>query len=578
MKQLVKKLIGKLGKQPKLQSGAQDSRVQKFREAIDAGNIELARVLDRGLARENFCSTGLLVLKGRLAYALNDLQEAEKRLREALELEPLLAEAHRWIAMTYMRLGAASQALAHATTAERIAPGDPEIRVIVGVIRYQQNDYAAARQAFASALEVDDHNADAHRNLGVLCFKQDDWESAARHFKRFSELNPESAFGWASYASSLVDLGREDEAWPFFARAVALAGLSSDPYRDYGAALFNAGHVAEARAQIGAGLAIAPANALLHVARANCNLIEYGSLPDAWAEYEWRLQLNARRYAERTRRWDGTACGGKTLLVYAEQGMGDVLMFARYISRLKGLAGRIALQVPPALTRLLRASAARFEWDIATWVEGTGRAEPSEVTYELEIPLLSLMHTCRFPVEKATLPYLAIEEDLRESWARRLGPRQNGRPRVGLVWAGNPARREDGLRSIRPEQLAPLGALNDVDFVSLQLEAKPVYLNSPLPVPVIDLTSGIRDFADTAAIMLNLDLVLSIDTAAAHLAGALGVPCWVLLSKIPDWRWQMGGVEQPWYGNHRSFVVERQRDWLPLVERVATQLSQRKGM
>lgn len=139
------------------------------------------------------------------------------------------------------------------------------------------------------------------------------------------------------------------------------------------------------------------------------------------------------------------------------------------------------------------------------------------------------------------------------------------------MWAGNPTRREDGIRSILPEQLAPLKALKDADFVSLQMDCKPAY-RAPLPIAVIDPTAEIRDFCDTAAIMRNLDLVLSIDTAAAHLAGALGVPCWVLLSKIPDWRWSMGGVEQPWYGTLRSLTLDRQRDWLPLMERVAEAL------
>jgi hypothetical protein len=188
------------------------------------------------------------------------------------------------------------------------------------------------------------------------------------------------------------------------------------------------------------------------------------------------------------------------------------------------------------------------------------------------VPLLSLVHVCGFPVERNTRPYLDVDFALKRQWAGRLAPRSPGRLRVGLVWAGNPKRREDAIRSILPEQLAPLRTLKNVDFVSLQMDCKPIYRKSPLPVEAVDPTAEIRDFADTAAIMHNLDLVLSIDTAAAHLAGALGVPCWVLLSKVPDWRWSMGNLEQPWYGALRSFAVDRQRDWPPLMERVAQQL------
>lgn len=579
MWRLARKLLSQLRVQRGLKSAAHlhaNSQPQEIRKVLDAGDMEVDRAAVQALTRSHPPNAEFFVLRGRLSYVQNNLQEAEISLRKALELDPSCWGAHKLIAMTYMRLGLVSQALEHATAAECIAGGDPEIRVIIGVVRYQKKEYSAALEAFLSAIEVEENNADAHRNLGVLFFQQGNWRSAAHHFKRFSELNPESFFGWSGHALSLVELGHEDEAWPLFSRAVALAGRSPDPHRDYATVLFNAGYIAEARAQIKAGLAIDPINALLHVAHANCNLITHGNMPEAWAEYEWRLQLNAEHYAERTRRWNGSSCNTGTLLVYAEQGMGDVLLFARYITRLKGLVGKVVLQVPSVLVRLLRMSADQFDWNIDDWIEDVERIKSSKTAYDLEIPLLSLMHACHFPVEKIAVPYLTVDEDLRGHWARSLGPRRKGRLRVGLVWAGNPARREDGLRSIWPQHLAPLGKLDDVDFVSLQKEARPLYLSSPLPMPVMDFTAGIRDFADTAAIMQNLDLVISIDTAAAHLAGALGVPCWVLLSKIPDWRWRMGSIEQPWYGNHRSFVVERQRDWFPLLEHVASLLKQRK--
>lgn len=546
-----------------------------MRDAIDSGDLETARVLERSLQKSGSGNAELLVLCGRLAYVDNNLDKAQTLLSEALRQQPSLVEAHRWLAMTSMRQGMAEQALAHALEAERISPGDADLRVIIGVVHYQRKDYAVARQAFAAAAQADDGNADAHRNLAAVCFRQNDVETAARHFRRLTELSPRSSFGWSGYASCLAELGREEEAWECFARAAA-ENPAPQLCRDHAAALFNAGRIAEARAQIEAGLAADPGNALLHVARANCDLIERGDLPAAWAEYEWRLRLDSGRYGERVPRWNGECCGGRTLLVYAEQGLGDALLFARYISRLSARADRIVLQVPPALAKLLRASAARFGWNISAWIEGTARIGPDKVPYDLEVPLLSLVHACRFPVERTVAPYLAVEEDLRAYWARRLGPRRGRRLRAGLVWAGNPARREDALRSILPEQLAPLGALPNVDFVSLQKDARPQYVNSPLPLPLVDLGADIGDFADTAAIMQNLDLVLSIDTAAAHLAGALGVPCWVLLSKIPDWRWQMGGVEQPWYSGHRSFVIERQRDWTPLMERVAAELARMK--
>ncbi len=547
-----------------------------LREAVESGDLDGAKALASALPPDRAGETGFLVLRGRIALDSGDPQVATELLKRALANRPELADAHFWCAVAYMQQGLEPQALQSALTSERLNPGNADLRAMIGVIRYHQNDVPSAVIALESALEVDSGNLNAHRNLATLQFKQQEWARAEHHFRCLSEAEPDSASGLQGLASSLIELGREEEAWPLFSRAVELASHSSDPHRDYATALFSAGCIDEARKYMDSGLKIEPDSALLHVGRAGCDLITQGSMPQGWAEYEWRLKTDAERYGVRTRFWDGSASSGRRLLIYAEQGMGDVLMFARYVQLVRNRAPELVLQVPPQLGRLMRMSAARFNWDVTEWVERDSRVETQEVFYDHELPLLSLIHVCGFPVERATNPYLDVSDELVRHWGRRLGTPSPGKLRVGLVWAGNPQRMDDGLRCIPVDQLALLAAATTVDFVSLQMEAKAKYRNAQIPLPIFDPTPEIRDFADTAAIMRNLDLVLSIDTAAAHLAGAMGVPCWVLLSKKPDWRWQMGAIEQPWYGHHRSFVVEHNRDWAPVLRRVADELNRQE--
>lgn len=512
------------------------------------------------------------MLRGRLAWAQGDATAAAMHFDAVLHRVPSSADAHFWRAVLYMQQGQEDLALEQALAAERLQPGNAELRALMGVVQYRRGDKAAARASFVSALAVDAANGHALRGLAAIHFENQDWAEAEDHLRRLLARVPGEPELWSNHASSLVALGREDEAWPEFQHALELEGSTARAREDYAIALFNAGRLAEAGAQFDAALACDPDRPILHVARANCSLIRDGNSAAAWAEYEWRRQLFPAHFAVHTRSWDGRRGTAQRLLLYAEQGIGDVLLFARHLAALRDAAGSIVLQVPPPLARLMRSSASRFDWPVVDWVESRGRAAPVTVPYDCEAPLLSLMHLCGFAVAPTTQAYLDVEAALVQDWGRRLGPRQQGRWRVGLVWAGNPVRVEDHLRSILPEQLAPLQAAGNVDFVSLQMEARPQYTASRLPFPVIDPTPGIRDFADTAAIMRNLDLVLSIDTAAAHLAGALGVPCWVLLSKIPDWRWEMAAVAQPWYGRHRTFRVSRQRDWLPLMQSVAAEL------
>jgi tetratricopeptide (TPR) repeat protein len=548
-------------------------RLQALEQALDAGDIgqadTIAHALDAG-EREDATAC---VLLGRLALALGERNVAANWFERALAQPSPPPQAHYWRAVMLMESGKANEALSHALTFERAAPGNASMRSLIGVVRHQQGDVAAACAAFESALQAEPDHIEAHRNLAVIWFQNHLWEKALVHSQRLAELKPGEASALSGYASCLAFCGRVEEAWPVFERALTLPGAGAGVRQDMATALFQEGRVGDTRARLDEALRLKPDVPLLHAMRASCELITQGDSAAAWEEYEWRRKMHDTHFRVHTRTWNGDTRAPGRLLIYPEQGMGDVLLFARYLERLRDIAAHRVVQAPAPLMRLLRASGQRFAWGIAEWVESQARITPQQTSYDLEIPLLSLKHVLGAGVERSARGYLHPGEDLVREWAAWLGPRvSESTLRVGLVWAGNPTRMDDQVRSIPTAQLASLGAACAVEFVNLQMDAKPQYRGTPAPLTMRDPTPRIRDFADTAAIMCNLDLVLSIDTAAAHLAGALGVPCWVLLSRMRDWRWEMGDSEQPWYASHRTFRVARQRGWTPLLEEVVARL------
>lgn len=543
-----------------------------FRRLLDAGDWVAAAEMERALGAQGDSSAVFQLLKGRLALSQNDPGRAQLLFKKSLQIDPSFVEAHFFSAVLAMQRGLEAEALVHAQAVERLRPGIFEIRAMIGIIQANAGNLANAIATFQSALQLEPQNPVAHTNLASAYERSMQWSDAIECHRNALSLRPDSWQNLAGMAGNLVATGQEAEAWQAFERAIALSNGSSDVYRKYAVTLFNQGLTERARAQFLAGIARHPEEPVLHVGLANCDLIIEGGHRDSWAAYEWRQRMDPERYRILSKRWPGKRASGGRLMVYAEQGMGDMCMFARYLPGIRSTVDELIVQIPPALGRLMRYSAARFDWKITDWVERAVRVGPAEMPYDYELPLMSVLHECEFPIEATTRPYLDVDPELVKIWSARLGPAPDGRLRVGLVWAGNPKREEDYLRCIFPEQLKPLAAVERVDFVSLQMEAKPVYKTPQKSVPLLDLTSQIADFADTAAIMRNLDLVLSIDTAAAHLAGAIGVPCWLLLSKIPDWRWHMGGVSQPWYGNHRSFIASKNCEWVPLLQKVADEL------
>jgi hypothetical protein len=295
-----------------------------------------------------------------------------------------------------------------------------------------------------------------------------------------------------------------------------------------------------------------------------------GRYEEGWREYEWRwecedLAPDKRNYAQP--RWRGEAAEGRVLLLYAEQGFGDTLQFCRYAPLAAARGLRVVLMVQPPLVRLMGSLAGVEK------VMGSDQPLPD---FDLQCPLMSLPLAFDTRVESipASVPYLAAEEGDVLTWRKRFPDNPSGELKVGLVWAGNPRKHApvhaatDHRRSIPPEMLAPIFKVPGVQFYSLQKDGP----RAPVEFGLIDFMAECHDFADTAALMANLDLIISVDTSVVHLAGALGKPVWVLDRFDNCWRWLRNREDTPWYPTFRLFRQPRLGDWGSVIARVRDEL------
>ena len=367
-------------------------------------------------------------------------------------------------------------------------------------------------------------------------------------------------------------LNRHAEALEAHDLALALRPTDADALNNRATALLAIGRYAEARTSFDLVLAVDPNMVGAHVNRAYC-LLAQGNLARGWAEQEWRWRLPNFREARRELpqpRWEGgPEIDGKTILLWPEQGLGDALQFCRYV-KLVGARATVVLEAPQPLVRLLCSLPGGGQIIVA------GQTPPQ---FDLHCPLMSLPRA--FRTDLATIPnetpYLEANPAEVTAWRRRLAGLTG--LRVGLVWAGGrrdfdpTLRAADQRRSLPLAQLAPLARLRGIDLVSLQKgDAASQARTLPPGMVIHDWTDRLRDFADTAALIEALDLVISVDTSVVHLAGALGKPVWVLNRFDACWRWLGDREDSPWYPSARLFRQTSPGDWTGLIDRVAAAL------
>jgi Flp pilus assembly protein TadD len=439
-----------------------------------------------------------------------------------------------------------------------------------GVLLMQTGRVAEATESWRSALAVDSGHAGAWANLGAALHGQGRLDEATESYHRAITLDPLRPEAHYNLGSAVQEMGRLDEAADHYRRALELRPAYPQAWNNLGITLRDLGRLDEAMAAYRGAIAVLPDHAEAHY-NLGMALLEAGDLAAGFDEYEWRFGAGvstARDYPQPL--WRGEDLTGRTLLVWPEQGFGDSLQFLRYIPLLAARGIRVIVEVQKPLVRLVRGMPG------AVAVVASGDPLPA---FDVHVPLVSLPQRFATTLDHmpAAPPYLyppatavAVWRDhlpRREGWGRH-----GGALRVGLVWAGNPNQKNDANRSLPAAFLPALVGRDSVEFYALQVGDAARALASPGLERVRDLSPLLTDFAETAAALLALDLVITVDTSVAHLAGALGVPVWVMLTLRPDWRYLRLRDDCPWYPSMRLYRQERLGAWDEVIRRLAGDL------
>jgi tetratricopeptide (TPR) repeat protein len=517
---------------------------------------------------------------GTILTDLNRLDDAVAAFREALALKPRAAGTQitlqTGLGLALMKLGRFDEAITAYGTAAALAPeragdwlGEANYQMALVLRRQGRLDAAAAALEQAAALRP--ASAETYNTLGVTLKELRRTEQAIACYRRAIELDPRFAAAYPNLGGALCDLGRHAEAVPVLKAAVDLAPGAAGGHSNLANALLGLGRIEEARASYDKAVACGPADPHMASARFNRSLLVLldGDYREGFAEYEWRRRGGLPNYKPRAfaePEWQGEDLAGRTILLHAEQGMGDTLQFCRFVPEVEARGGRVVLEVQPPLVSLLAAS-----FPGATVIAERTPRPP----VDCHLPLMSLPWRLGTTLDTlpATVPYLAADPAKVALWCERLTAAPG--LKVGLVWAGSPKTGHDRQRSLAASVLLPQLPREGVSLFSLQKDHRSGD-EAALAAhgAITDLAPLLGDFSDTAAAVSVLDLVITIDSAVAHLAGALGRPTWVLLPYALDWRWLRHRTDSPWYPSARLFRQDAPGAWAGALARLGAALAQ----
>lgn len=532
-----------------LQEGNLPSAIQRITRAIELNpyaahyhsNLGQA-LLTAGRREEAIASLRIsLTLAPGSADTMNNLGNALRTIgdrdgalaiyRQAIALAPRFVEAYTNLAELYRELGRYDEAIACCKTALSLRPESFEAFNHLGNVLCDQRKLNDAVAAYQRAIALRPNAAEAHSNFGNALRLKGDLESAVAEYSRALELQPGLISAQNNLGIALRESGKLAEAIDASRKAVAL-----DP--KWPTAQYNLG----------------------------LSLLLKGDLASGWDGYEYRTQLPELAISHQHfpgKLWIGEDISGQRILLHAEQGLGDSIQFVRYVPLVAKRAAQVSLQVPHELVRLFECVPG------VTNLIARGQPLPA---YDVQLPLLSLPKSFGTTLETipSDVPYLRADQALVDAWAGELT--QSGK-KIGLVWAGRAQHYDDRNRSMALEMLSPLFELQDVAIYSLQKGEPAGQIRAFAKQDrLIDLGRKLTDLADTAAVLANLDLLISVDTGVAHLAGAIGKPVWVLLPYSPDWRWMRDRSDSPWYPTMRLFRQSRRGDWSDVLQQVVAAL------
>lgn len=515
-----------------------DRRAVLLRQADDAlreGKPQRAREICLAVLRGSPDESHALTLMANIAADLRQVEEGLRWAERAIAADPAAAAPHYSLGRLWELAGLPDRAEASYRRVLGLDPNHAKAHNNLGCVLSLQGRLDEALACYRQALQLDPQQPEANQNYAAITSDAGAQEAAIQGYLRQTQRDPTDARAFSNLANVCIGLGRNKEAMEYLERAIAL-----DPGR-----------------------------ADAHYSR-SLLLLSEGDYAAGWKEYEWRWRLDnplsapGRRFPQPI--WDGRDLGDGALLMHGELALGESLQFVRYARLAAARCGSVIFECAPRLRSLLLG------------VEGVGQiTAPGEALppFAAHVPLYSLPRV--FGTTLQTLPwngpYIHADPGRVAQWRPRVEAARAARLKIGLVWSGNPHNPYNRDRSIPFAALAPLQKVPGLAFYSLQKgEAAPATGPQSAPIGLIDLTGHERDFLDTVAFISQLDLVISVDTMIANLAGAMGARVWVLLNRVPDWRHHLERADNPWYPTMRLYRQTREGEWGDVVDRVANDL------
>jgi len=530
-------------------------------------------------------------------FRAGDYVAAAALFSDVIKHTPGMVAAYNNLAVALRLAGQSEAAAAALRRAVAIAPDYTMAHANLGLILRDLGRLQEAIDALHRAIAADPDFAEGQNRLGALYLQTERPDLAVAHLRRATQLAPDLPEAYTNLGIALVQLNRREEATAAYARVAELK--PDDPRARFNLATSRgdtaieeieaacqsliAAHPELPEAHNGLGVALQRQNRFeealasfrratfikLDFAEAIVNeamvLLVLGRYEEGWPKYEWRRRLSLVRGIERALPpWQGEDIADKSILLHSEQGLGDTIQFLRYVPLVARRARHVVLELPRMLVRM----AASLPVDNITIVPNDRRPPLAAV----HAPLLGLprIFDTRADNIPGHVPYLMPRRPLVERWAGILADER--RLKVGVVWGGNKEHRGDSRRSIALERLAPLFEIERIAWHSLQVGERAAELAGLPAGTLIDLSPRLKDFAETAGAIMNLDLVIAVDTSVVHLAGALGKPVWIMLPFSPDWRWLLDREDSPWYPTARLYRQRTPGDWDDVVARVAADL------
>ena len=531
--------------------------------------------------------TETLLAQARGLVGNDKLLEACDIYNSVLDVDSKCLEALHILGSLELHFKHYAAALDLLNRAVSLQPQNLQLQLLLGKCAKQLKNYDFAEKCFSQALAIDATLVEALVELGMLHFLRGELDLSSEYLTKALELNSKYYDAWNNLGIVNKEKGNFSQSLHCYCQAVAVDPNSPDAFANRGVLFHMLGRYQDALLDLNRAVELSPQTPASHVSRGQL-LLTLGEFSQGWSEFEWRWhylrdnQINTSRYHDFPL-WSGTeSLIGKTILIYAEQGLGDTLQFCRYVNLVAQLGARVMLECEAPLFELFRS----IEGVEHLFIQGGEQSKVySTPIFDFQCPLMSLPMVFRTTLDTIpnNVPYLKASTRKIEDWRIRLG--QKKRPRVGIVWSGGFRPGQPELWTVNRRRNISLSSLKSfagvpVDFISLQ---KGVQAEAELTAlvaanwggpPITDYTQYLNDFSDTAALIANLDLVISVDTSTAHLSAALGKPTWILNRFDTCWRWLLNRSDSPWYPSVKLYRQPELGRWEGVIEEVRANLLQ----